>query len=85
MAGFIKRITTHRFTQNMKALGLVVLEKKIFYVFPMMPQGRGLYSRPGAWLSGFIKRAFIHCYTQNRKALGLVVFEKKIYFYFFPL
>ena len=35
LAGFIKRTTIHCYTQNMKALGLVVLEKKIFYVFPI--------------------------------------------------
>ena len=31
----------------MKALGLVVLEKKIFYVFPMTPPGRGPYGPQG--------------------------------------
>ena len=30
IAEFIKRTTIHCYTQNMKALGLVVLEKKIF-------------------------------------------------------
>ena len=30
LAGFIKRTTIHCYTQNMKALGLVVSEKKIF-------------------------------------------------------
>ena len=33
LAGIIKRITLHCFTQNMKALGLVVWEKKIFFMF----------------------------------------------------
>ena len=33
LAGFIKWITTHCYIQNMKALGLVVLEKKIFLCF----------------------------------------------------
>ena len=33
LAGFIKRTTTHCYIQNMKALGLVVLEKKIFFMF----------------------------------------------------
>ena len=37
-AGFIKRVTKHYYTQNMKALRLVVSEKKMFfYVFPMTP------------------------------------------------
>ena len=42
LAGFIKRITIHCYTQNMKALGLVVSEKKIFFLF--FP-GPDLYGR----------------------------------------
>ena len=53
-----------------------------FYVFPMVPLGRGLYGPPGARLAGFMKRTTIHCYTQNMKALGLVVLEKKIFLCF---
>ena len=30
LAGFVKRTTIHCYTQNMKDLGLVVSEKKIF-------------------------------------------------------
>ena len=33
LAGFIKRTTIHCYTQNMKALGLVVLEQKFFFMF----------------------------------------------------
>ena len=33
LAGFIKRTTIHCYTKNMKALGLVVSEKKIFLKF----------------------------------------------------
>ena len=33
LAGFIKRTTIHCYTQNMKGLGLVVSEKKIFLCF----------------------------------------------------
>ena len=33
LAGFIKRTTIHCYKQNMKALGLVVSEKKIFFIF----------------------------------------------------
>ena len=40
LAGFIKRTTIHCYTQNMKALGLVVSEKNCFYIFPMTPPGR---------------------------------------------
>ena len=32
LAGFIKRTTTHCYIQNMKALGLVVSEKKMFFL-----------------------------------------------------
>ena len=32
LAGFIKRVTIHCFTQNIKALGLTVSEKKIFFM-----------------------------------------------------
>ena len=47
LGGFIKKATIHCYIQNMKALGLVVSEKKIFYVFPMMPPRRGLYGPHG--------------------------------------
>ena len=33
LAGFIKRTIIHCYTQNKKALGLVVSEKKIFFMF----------------------------------------------------
>ena len=33
LAGFIKRTTTHSYVQIMKALGRVVSEKKIFFMF----------------------------------------------------
>ena len=35
LAGFKKRTTIHCYTQNRKALYLVVSEEKIFYVFPL--------------------------------------------------
>ena len=79
MAGFIKRTTIHRYIQNMKALGLVVLEKKNFLCFSHDTPGAGPIWTPGARLAGFIKRTTIHRYTQNTKALGLVVSEKKIF------
>ena len=65
LEGFIKRNFIHSYTQNRKALGLVVLEKKIFSFFfhiislleLMTP---GAFLTPGAWLAGFIKRTTIH-------------------------
>ena len=47
IAGFIKRTTIHCYTQNMKVLGFVVSEKKIFKVFPMTPLGRRPYGPQG--------------------------------------
>ena len=85
LPGFIKRTTTHCYIQNMKALGLVVSEKKIFLCFSHDAPGAGPVWTPGAWLGGFIKRTIIHCYTQNMKALGLLVSEKKTFFYVFPI
>ena len=89
LAGFIKRTTIHCYTQNMKALGLVVSKRKIFfYVFPIVClweltiPGVGPFMTPGAWLAGFIKRTTTHCNVQNMKALGLVVSEKKIFLCF---
>ena len=57
----------------MKALGLVVSEKKIFDA----PRAGPVWTT-GAPLAGFIKRNTIYCYIQNMKALDLVVLEKKI-------
>ena len=64
----------------MKALGLVVSEKKIFLYFSHDAPGVGPVWTPGARLAGFMKRTTIRSYTQNMKAL--VVLEKKIVLYF---
>ena len=72
----IKWTTKHCYTQNMKALGLVVL--KIFFYFSHDAPGAWPVWTPWARLTGFIKRIFILCYTQNRKALRFVVSEKII-------
>ena len=87
LAGFIKKTTIHCYTQNMKALGLVASEKKIFfYVFSHDAPGAGPVWTPGARLAGFINRTTIHCYTQNVKALCLVVSRRFFCFVFvFPI
>ena len=85
LAGFMKRTTIHCYIQKMKALDLVVSEKKIFLCFSHEAPGAGPVWTLGARLAGFVKRITIHCYTQNLKALGLVVSEKKICFMFDPL
>ena len=82
LAGFIKRTIIHCYTQNIKALGLLVSEKKIFLCFSYDAPGVGPVWTPGARLAGFMKRTTIRCYTQNMKALGLVVSEKKIFLCF---
>ena len=63
----------------MKALGLVVSEKKIFLCFTHDAPGTGSVWTSGARLAGFMKRSTRHCYTQNMKALGFLVSEKKIF------
>ena len=75
----------------MKALGLVVLEKKIFLCFSHCksmgandPRGGAIFD-PRGMIAGFIKRTTTHCYIQNMKALGHVVLEKKIFFMFCPI
>ena len=84
LAGSIKRTTIHCYTQNIKALGLVVSEKIFFLFFPivslweLMTPGAGPFLASGVWLAGFIKRTTTHCYIRNMKALGLVVSEKMI-------
>ena len=71
------------YTQNMKALGLVVSKKNIFLSFSHdAPKAWPVWT-PGTRLAGFTKRTTIHCYKQNMKALGLVVSEK-IFFIFYP-
>ena len=47
LAAFIKERIIHWSTQHMKALGHMVSEKKIFYVFPMTPPGRDPYGPQG--------------------------------------
>ena len=48
--------------KKMKALGLVVSEKKIFYSFSHDGSRAGPVWTPGAPLAGFIKGTTIHCY-----------------------
>ena len=82
LAGFIKMATMHCYIQNMKALGLLVSEKKIFLCFFYDVPGAKPVWTPGALLTGFIKRTTINCYTQNMRALDLLVSEKKIFLCF---
>ena len=48
LAGIIKGLTKHCFTQNIKALGLMLSEKKIFFTFFSYYKSMEA-SDPGAW------------------------------------
>ena len=65
---------------DIPALGIVVSEKKIFFMFFFIIIS--LSQTQGAWLAGFIKGTTIHCYTQNIKALDFVISERKIFMAF---
>ena len=79
LAEFIKRTTTYCYIQNMKALGRMISEKKIFLCFSHDAPGTWPVWTPGA---GFIKKTTIECYIQNMKALGRMISEKKIFLCF---
>ena len=72
LAGIIKGLNKHCFTQNIKALGLMVSEKKIFLRFflivslwrPMTPEAWPTWT-PGTWLAGFMKGTTKRCYILN--------------------
>ena len=49
LAGIIKGLTKHCFTQNMKALGLMVSEKKIFFLHFSYNKSMEANDPPGAW------------------------------------
>ena len=70
----------------MKALGLVVSEKKIFffYVLPMtpLPHQGGACMNPRGTVGRIYKEDHYTLLLTKMKALGLVVSEKKIFFMF---
>ena len=92
LAGFIKRITKHCYTQNIKALDLKVTEKKIFLRFSYCKSRGANDPRGKANLEpkGMIGRIYIgyrlDCYILNIQALGIVVSEKIFMFsYYKPM
>ena len=74
---------------NMKALGRVVSEKKIFLSFPiyfnvkLLTPGAGPLLTPGGFLQQHMWRTSRCCHIPNMKALGFAVSEKKIFKSFF--
>ena len=85
LAGFIKRTTTHCYIQNMKALGLVVLEKKIiFYVFPMTPRG-GAHMDPRGMVGRIYKEDHYTLLHTKYESSGPCGFREEDFFMFFLL
>ena len=91
LAGFIKRTTIHCYTQNMKALGLVVSEKKIFfYVFSHCmsmgandPRGGAIFN-PRGMIGRIYKEdhyALLHTKYESSVPCG---FGEEDIFMFFP-
>ena len=81
LAGFIKRTTTHCYMQNMKALGIVVSEKKIFLCFSHDAPRAGPVLTPREGLAGFIKRTIIHLHTKY-ESTGPCGFGEEDFFMF---
>ena len=69
----------------MKALGLMVMEKKIFKSFPLyfnvklLTPGAGPFFMPGGFFQQYMWRTSRCCYIPNMNALGFEVLEKKIF------
>ena len=75
-SGVLEISGTLHYTQNMKALGLVVSEKISFMFSHCKSMGAndpwmGPFLTAGVWLAGFINRTTIHCYIQNMKLWAL--------------
>ena len=84
LAGFIKRNTIHCNKQNMKALGLVVLEKKSFYVFPMTPRG-GAHMDPRGTVGRIYKEDHYTLLLTKYESSGPCGFGEEDFFYVFPI
>ena len=83
LAGFLKRTTIHCYIQNMKALGLVVSEKKIFLCFSHDIPRVGPVWTPGARLAGFIEDHYTLLHTKYESS-GPCGFGE-VFLCFFPL
>ena len=74
LAGIIKGLTKHCFTQNIKALGLMVSEKKIFLkFFPIISLWRPMTLQGMANLDprGMIGRIFVKVTTKRFTILNI--------------
>ena len=91
LAGFIKRTFLHCYTQNMKALGLIVSEKKIFYVFPivslwelMTHRGRAIFD-PRGMVGRIYKEDDYTLLNTKYESSGPCGFGEEDFFYVFPM
>ena len=87
LAAFIKESIIHWSTQHMKALGHMVSEKKIFYVFPMTPRGAARMDPRGT-----VGRIYNRIYKEDHYTLlqtkyesfGPCGFGEEGFFMFYP-
>ena len=91
LAGFIKMTTIHCYTQNMKALGLVVPDKKIFLGFSHCQSMGANDPRGGAVLDprGMVGRIYKEDHNTllhtKHESSGPCGFAEEDFFMFFPL
>ena len=84
LAGFIKKTTTHCYIQNIKALGFVVLEKKIFLCFSHDAPGAGHLMDPRGTFSKIYKEDHYTLLHTKYERSGPCGFGEKDFFYVFP-
>ena len=83
-AGFIKRTTIHSYTQNMKALGLVVSEKDFLKFFPSSPRG-GAPMDPRGTVGRIYKEDHYTLLLTKYESSGPCGFGEEDFFMLFPL
>ena len=91
LAGFIKSTTIHCYTQNRKALCLVVSEKKIFLCFSHCksmganePKGRAIFDSGGMVGRIYKEDHYTLLYTKYESS-GPCGFGEEDFFYVFPM
>ena len=84
LAGFIKRTTIHCYTQNVKALGLVVSEKKIFLCFSHDASRGGARMDPRGMVGRIYKEDHYTLLHTKYESSGPCGFGEEVFFMFFP-
>ena len=90
LAGFVKRNTIYCYTQNMKALGLVVSEKKIFLCSthdppPPPPPRGGARMDPRGTVGRIYKEDHYTLLLTKYESSGPCGFREEDFFYVFPI